>query len=134
MRVVFLRGACIFAPPSPCCVRACRRGGACAYVYAGAGVYACMYARVCRQASRCVCVGVWVCLCVFVCVCGGWGRAKTNRKSDTKRIGNRIERPSERCRNPPKIKILDKPKSFLIYYKQARQRTERQQEPKEANK
>ena len=65
-----MRGACIFAPPSPCCVRACRRGGACAYVcrYAGAGVYACMYVRagmyagVCRQAIRCVCA--FVCICV----------------------------------------------------------------------
>lgn len=91
MRVVFLRGACIFAPPSPCCVRACRRGGACAGTYARVCmcVRAGMYAGVCRQASRCVCVCVFVrmragcagvygggcvSVCVYVCLCVwvGW--------------------------------------------------------------
>lgn len=89
MRVVFLRGACIFAPPSPCCVRACRRGGACAGMYARVCmcVRAGMYAGVCRQASRCVCVCVCSCVCVqgvrvymgagvclYVCLCVwvGW--------------------------------------------------------------
>ena len=56
---------------------------------------------------------------------------KDESEQTQKRIGKRIGRPAERRRNPPKTKTLNKPKSFLIYYKQARQEAEHNNKKKE---
>lgn len=75
MRVVFLRGACIFDPPPPPVV--CARVGVGVRVRMCAGMRAQVYMRVCMCVQACMQAGeqvrMWVCVCVraYACrVCG----------------------------------------------------------------